>query len=589
MSGRHRATVLEPSLGGSFYMKEIEKTVKKATKESKNTRFGLRSKFFLISAATVLILGLLFTAFLYVSSQRELKVEFLQRGLTLCRNLAYNAKYGTMIGDRDLLNQLIVGVMADPIIEFVLIEDENGDILAKAARDEKAYELVKPYITKEKLASHDVPLHVTGAIPYIVVSRPIRSERYSDDVPSELVAISALAGKRKDRVVGRAILAVSLLQAKERSEQNVTRLIQALLVILAIGLLASYFVAATIAAPLVTVSSAALDIASGNLTRKVQVSGNDELSDLAKCFNQMSGALAQRDKELSTTNQRLEEMVKKRTEQLNIKADELEQRNVMLIEQNERIREADRLKSEFMATVSHELRTPLNSIIGFSKLLLRSSKTKLTEEELRDLSSINNNGERLLAIISQILDISRIEANKLELERKSVSIRSIADDVVQSLQPQASAKGLNLVLDVQDELPDVWADETRIWQVIQNLTSNAIKFSNQGTITVGARLVKGSAERGEVENLDYVSSFVQDEGIGIAKKDQAVIFQSFRQVDGSISRRQEGVGLGLAIARRLVELHGGHLDIESTLGVGTCFRFTLPVGGSSEVVDPSAS
>ena len=570
-------------------MKEIEKTVEKATNEGKKARFGLRSKFFMISAATVLILGLLFTAFLYVSSQRELKIEFSQRGLTLCRNLAYNAKYGTMIGDRDLLNQLIGGVMADPIIEFVLIEDENGDILAKAARDEKAYELVKPHIAKEKLAIYDIPLRVTGEIPYIIVSRPIRSERYSDDVPSELVALGNLASKSKDRVVGRAVLAVSLLQAKERSEQNVTRLIQALLVILAIGLLASYFVATTIAAPLVTVSSAALDIASGNLSRQVQVSGNDELSDLAKCFNQMSAALAERDKELSTTNQRLEEMVKKRTEQLNIKADELEQRNVMLIEQNERIREADRLKSEFMATVSHELRTPLNSIIGFSKLLLRSSETKLTEEELRDLSSINNNGVRLLAIISQILDISRIEANKLELQRKSVSILSIADDVVQSLQPQASAKGLNLVLEVQDALPEVWADETRIWQVVQNLTSNAIKFSNQGTITVGASLVKGSAERGEVDNLDYVSCFVQDEGIGIAKKDQAVIFQSFRQVDGSTSRHQEGVGLGLAIARRLVELHGGHLDIESTLGVGTCFRFTLPVGGSSEVVDPSPS
>ena len=570
-------------------MNENEKTAGKTVSESKKTRFGLRAKFFLISATTVLVLGLMFTTFFYFSSRHELKLEFTQRGLTLCRNLAYNAKYGTMIGDHELLNQLIGGVMADPIIAFVFIEDDRGAILTKAFRQGLNYEKVKDYISKERATVHDIPIDVAEDA-LIIISRPIRSERYSEDMPSELVALGGdIKDNSKDRFVGRAILAVSLVQAKERSEQHVTRLIQLLLVILAIGLIASYFMAATIAAPLVTVSSAALDIASGNLSRSVKVSGNDELSDLAKCFNQMSAALAERDKELSTTNQRLEEMVKKRTEQLNIKADELEQRNILLIEQNERIREADRLKSEFMATVSHELRTPLNSIIGFSKLLLRSSESKLTEDELRDLSSICNNGERLLAIISQILDISRIEANKLELQRRMVSIFSIVDDVVQSLQPQASAKGLNLVLQVKETLPDVWADETRIWQVIQNLTSNAIKFSKQGTITVGAEVVKGSEARGEVENLDYIRCFVQDEGIGIAKKDQAVIFQSFRQVDGSTSRRQEGVGLGLAIARRLVELHGGHLEIESTLGVGTCFLFTLPVGGSSEVVDPSPS
>ncbi len=568
-------------------MNEIEK---KTTKDSKKTRFGLRAKFFLISAATVLTLGIIFGVFFYISSRRELKVEFLQRGLTLCRNLAYNAKYGTMIGDREILTQLIGGVMAEPIVAFVFIEDENGAILAKAARNESAYQKVKPHITNEKSFVHDIPINLMELIPYIIISRPIRSERYSDELPSELIAIGSDSGTiPKERVVGRAVVAVSLQQAKERSEQHVTRLIQLLLVILACGLMASYLLAATIAAPLMTVASAALDIAGGNMSRQVEVSGNDELSDLAQCFNQMSAALAERDRELSTTNQRLEEMVKKRTNQLRNKAEELEQRNVLLIEQNEKIREADRLKSEFMATVSHELRTPLNSIIGFSKLLLRSSESKLTEDEIRDLSSISNNGERLLAIISQILDISRIEANRLELQRKMVSVGSIANDVVQSLQPQASAKGLNLVLELAKGLPEVWADETRIWQVVQNLTSNAIKFSSQGTIIVGAEVVKGSEEHGEVENLDYVRCFVQDEGIGIAKKDQALIFQSFRQVDGSTSRRQEGVGLGLAIARRLVELHGGHLDIDSTLGVGTCFRFTLPVRGSSEVVDPSTS
>ena len=547
-------------------------------------RFGLRTKFFLISSTTVVILGLVFGVFFYNYSQKELEKEFLQRGLTLCRNLAFNAKYGTMIGDEENLEKLIAGVMAEPIVSAVAICDENLEILAKSSKDDGDGQLLEDLMKSSPFEDEDdgrsVKYEALSGRRYFVLQQAIKSESYKEDVSPEMLVLGEDASKdyQAERSIGWSIVVVSLAQANERIELILSRLLQVALLFLLVGFLASYFLAKTIADPLSNLSSAALEIAGGRLEQRVRVRGNDEVSDLAQCFNEMAEALAERERELSNTNQRLEEKVVQRTEELCEKAKELEERNLLLIEQNERIREADRLKSEFLATVSHELRTPLNSIIGFSKLLLNSSDSRLNEDEKGDLNSIRKNGERLLAIISQILDISRIEANKLKLERKQVSIETIIKDVVQSLRPQASKRGLNLITELEKDLPQILADETRVWQIVQNLCNNAIKFSKQGSIVLGAKLIRGRKRLGEISDLDYVYCYVKDEGIGIADKDKEVIFQSFRQVDGSVSREQEGVGLGLAISKRLVEMHGGRLELESTLGVGACFSFTIPVG-----------
>jgi len=238
------------------------------------------------------------------------------------------------------------------------------------------------------------------------------------------------------------------------------------------------------------------------------------------------------------------------------------------METAERLAEMDRLKTQFLANMSHELRTPLNTIIGFSRVILKGIDGPITEQQRVDLTSIYNNGQHLLGLINDILDISRIEAGKLELIFEPVDLRHIIDGVMSTAVALVRDKPIKLEQDVDPELPTVRADGTRVRQVILNLLANAAKFTEEGQITLRANA-----------NKEHVIISVHDTGIGISPEDQAILFQEFSQVDASATRRAGGAGLGLAISRHLVEMHSGRIWVESEPGVGSTFTFTLPVAG----------
>jgi signal transduction histidine kinase len=236
----------------------------------------------------------------------------------------------------------------------------------------------------------------------------------------------------------------------------------------------------------------------------------------------------------------------------------------------EEMREADHLKSQFLANMSHELRTPLNSIIGFSKVILKGIDGPITDTQKEDLNAIYNAGQHLLGLISDMLDISRIEAGKLDLSFESVDISDIIDVVMTTATGLVADKPIELVSDVPDDLPEITADRIRVRQVLLNLISNAAKFTEEGQIAISARVI-------ESEPQTEVLIAVTDTGIGIADEDMAKLFEPFSQVDPSPTRKSGGSGLGLSIARHLVELHGGRIWAESTLGEGSTFAFTLPL------------
>ncbi len=236
----------------------------------------------------------------------------------------------------------------------------------------------------------------------------------------------------------------------------------------------------------------------------------------------------------------------------------------------EEMREADQLKSQFLANMSHELRTPLNSIIGFSKVILKGIDGPVTETQEEDLTAIYNAGQHLLGLISDMLDISRIEAGKLDLSFEEVDVKEIIDGVMSTAVGLVKDKPIELVTDVPEDLPAIKADRIRVRQVLLNLVSNAAKFTEQGEIAVSGR----SVERGPDPELLIA---VADTGIGIKKEDIDKLFQPFSQVDPSPTRKSGGSGLGLSIAGHLVELHGGRIWVESTPGEGSTFAFTLPV------------
>jgi len=310
-----------------------------------------------------------------------------------------------------------------------------------------------------------------------------------------------------------------------------------------IMLLAAGFVISAIAAlvmargmvkPIRTLQEGAQKIGAGELGERINIRTGDELEALAGQFNDMSD-------ELRRSYAELERKVEERTQQLAV---------------------ANRHKSEFLANMSHELRTPLNAIIGFSEALREKMFGELNAKQEEYLNDIHASGRHLLSLINDILDLSKIEAGRMELDVASFPARGALESTLSLVRERAQRKDIRLSLDVDPAVGEVRADERKLKQILLNLLSNAIKFTPEGgRIAVAAR-VNGAG----------LEVAVTDSGIGISPEEQEAVFEEFRQV----GPRAEGTGLGLALTRRFVELHGGRIRLESSPQQGSTFTFTLP-------------
>lgn len=237
----------------------------------------------------------------------------------------------------------------------------------------------------------------------------------------------------------------------------------------------------------------------------------------------------------------------------------------------EEMKQLDIIKSQFLANMSHELRTPLNSIIGFSRVILKGIDGPITEQQQQDLSAIYNSGQHLLGLINNILDLSKIEAGKMELTPEELNVADAIASVVSTSAGLVRDRPIKLIQEVENGLPTVRADPMRLRQVLLNLISNAAKFTEEGSITISASLHTPST------GVPEVMVSVTDTGPGIALEDQKKLFQAFSQVDSSATRKTGGTGLGLSICKRLVELHGGKISVHSAPGKGSTFYFTIPL------------
>jgi PAS domain S-box-containing protein len=236
-----------------------------------------------------------------------------------------------------------------------------------------------------------------------------------------------------------------------------------------------------------------------------------------------------------------------------------------LSEANERLKELDRLKSEFLATMSHELRTPMNSIIGFTGILRQELAGPLNEEQKKQLGMVHFSARHLLDLINDLLDLSRIESGKMDLTLEDFRVADVVEKVIESLQPATSQKGLALEKEIVDPNKEIRSDLKRTYQILLNLANNAVKFTDSGSVRVA---VSGDAKGVQFEVIDT--------GVGIKPEQLANLFQAFRQVDGSARRVYEGTGLGLYLCKKLVNMLGGSIGAESNFGVGSRFYFTLP-------------
>ncbi|HXV79447.1 MAG TPA: sensor histidine kinase [Candidatus Binatia bacterium] len=328
-----------------------------------------------------------------------------------------------------------------------------------------------------------------------------------------------------------------------------------LLVGLGMALVASLLIARRVVRPLETLRKGVERIGSGDMSSRLEVKTGDEIEVLAEEFNRMAGNLRE-------AYSGLEQKVKERTHEL--------------ARANQRLKELDRLKSDFVSNVSHELRTPLTAIKGAVDLVLREVAGPLTEKQIHYLSRVRSNTQHLAGLINDLLDLSKIELGKIEMKSSRVSMGSLLHEVVETLRPLAAEKAIALDATTPESSIIVWADRSKINQVLMNLIGNAIKFTaSQGKVTV-------SASRNGKEDVQVS---VSDTGPGVPPEEKERIFEKFYQIADLEGAKPKGTGLGLAICKGLVELHGGRIWVESEEGCGSTFSFTLPVSGrqSSEL------
>lgn len=300
---------------------------------------------------------------------------------------------------------------------------------------------------------------------------------------------------------------------------------------------------------------------------------NEKLQAQTEELQAQTEELQAQTEELEAQKEELEAL----NEEFQQQSAELGEQNVELETQRQQVEEANRLKSEFLSNMSHELRTPLNSVMALSRVLIMQAKEKLSEEEANYLEIIERNGKQLLNLINDILDLSKIEAGRMDVSPRLFSPKATIDTIVESLEPLAEDKGIEVIQKIPDDLPKIESDESRVHQILQNIIGNAVKFTEKGSVTVSA---SGDAQKIHIR--------IKDTGIGISEKDLPHIFDEFRQVDGSSSRSFEGTGLGLTIAYRAAKMLGGDISVESALGKGAAFTVTLPMKweGIAQVYEP---
>jgi two-component system sensor histidine kinase BarA len=278
---------------------------------------------------------------------------------------------------------------------------------------------------------------------------------------------------------------------------------------------------------------------------------------------------------------------------------ELEDKNKKLQDAYDRLKELDRLKSNFLATVSHELRTPLTSIIGYSEMLAEGIAGTLVGEQKEFVQTIHEKGEQLLSLIMSLLDLSKLESGTMSVRTKPTDLKKVLETVQSTLAPTAQKKSVTLDVEVAPDVPEIRADAERLRQVFLNLVENAIKFTPKGgSVKLRARMLP--SEAGDDAEAGFallaparapVEVRVIDTGIGIPSRERARVFDPFYQVDSSSTREYGGTGLGLSIVKRLVDAHGGKITIEDNEPRGTVFVVLLPIGGSagSSIAPPRGS
>jgi signal transduction histidine kinase len=528
---------------------------------SRRGRFGLRAKFLILVSVGFIVSGLVFRWVFSTQFERMLRVEFQKRGETLVRGLAASGRLDVWTGNKERLAQLVQSAREEADVVAASVYNVRREVLARSEKIRGAASERPAQVPRSGVAvdSRRLPNGERALGLVAPVELQVEIARAPDD---PLALLEGRPRPTRAEVLGAVEIVFSLSEVDQRIEDVQLTTLAITSGIVGVGIVLVLILSRVFIAPIERIAATARRIAEGDRSSRARVSSRDELGELAEAFNTMTTKLSDREDELRRMNVGLEQKVRERTIELELKQQEIMAANVEL-------ERASRLKSEFLANMSHELRTPLNAVNGFSELLLEESYGPLNPKQRRYVENILASGKHLLQLINDILDLSKIEAGRMEIHTELFSLRQTIENATSVIQPLAQKKGLTVEVVIEPGIDQVELDPGKTKQVLYNLMSNAVKFTDKGKITISAGSPPGAP--------GWVEIVVADTGIGIRPQDQPRIFREFEQLDGSHARRYEGTGLGLALTRKLVEIQGGSVRVESEVGRGSRFIARLPL------------
>lgn len=514
------------------------------------TKYSLRARMMILILAPTLLIGLLLSTFFVVHRYNELQEQLVDAGASIIEPLAVASEYGMTFRSRESVRQLVslLHRRHSDIVRAITVFDSQNNLFVTSNYHHNYTQLQLP-----KGVPMPTDMMLTQRGDSLILRTPILSE---SQFPDEDTSGEA----HPDSNLGYVAIELDLQSVRLQQYKEVFVSTLLLLLCMCIAILFAYRLMRDVTGPIRNMVNTVDRIRRGQLDSRVEGFMLGELQMLKNGINSMAMSL-------TAYHEEMQQNIDQATSDLRETLEQMEIQNVELDLARKRAQEAARIKSEFLANMSHELRTPLNGVIGFTRQTL---KTDLSATQTDYLQTIERSANNLLTIINDVLDFSKLEAGKLILEHIPFSLRETLDEVLVLLAPSAHDKGLELTLDVQNDVPEqVIGDSLRLQQVITNLLGNAVKFTETGNIDIRVEL------RNQLERQVELEVQIHDTGIGISERQQSQLFQAFRQADASISRRHGGTGLGLVITQKLVKEMGGDINFHSQLNRGSTFWFHI--------------